>query len=152
MDYSSDLNSQHMIQTIVRRLPSRLRFKWAKAVANIRREDREPEVTDLTACIEARVDSLCSDYAELPLSLPSANGFKPFQLIVLAADLYLEICRMAVTPQLLLALDLSFTVPMTCLRRPQTQISILISLIPQSLTVDWSKRHIRKVWLLLPDT
>ncbi|KER24485.1 hypothetical protein T265_07851 [Opisthorchis viverrini] len=71
MDYSSDLNSQHTIQTIVRRLPSRLRFKWAKAVANIRREDREPEVTDLTAFIEARVDSLCSDYGEPALSLAS---------------------------------------------------------------------------------
>ncbi|OON20484.1 Pao retrotransposon peptidase, partial [Opisthorchis viverrini] len=71
MDYSSDLNSQHTIQTIVRRLPSRFLFKWAKVVANFRREDREPEVTDLTAFIEARVDSLCSDYGELALSLAS---------------------------------------------------------------------------------
>ncbi|KER31596.1 hypothetical protein T265_02232 [Opisthorchis viverrini] len=52
-------------------LPSRLRFKWAQAVANTRREDREPEVTDITAFIEARVDSLFSDYGELALSLAS---------------------------------------------------------------------------------
>ncbi|OON17241.1 hypothetical protein X801_06921, partial [Opisthorchis viverrini] len=41
MVYSSHLNSQHTFQTIVRGLPSLLRFKWAKAVANIRREDRD---------------------------------------------------------------------------------------------------------------
>ncbi|OON15507.1 hypothetical protein X801_08691, partial [Opisthorchis viverrini] len=71
MDYSSNLNSQHTIQTIVRRLPSSPCFKWAKVVANIRREDREPEVTDLTAFIEARVNNLCSDYGEIALSLAS---------------------------------------------------------------------------------
>ena len=73
IDYAADLNSRATIQAIVRRLPSRLRFKWAKAVNGIRQFNREPEIADLARFIESRVDGLCSDYGELALSMAAED-------------------------------------------------------------------------------
>jgi hypothetical protein len=76
LSYASDLNSRTTIQALVAKLPSRLRFKWAKVVANIRKLNREPEITDLASFIEERVEGLYSDYGELAVRLATEDRWK----------------------------------------------------------------------------
>ncbi|KAF5395798.1 hypothetical protein PHET_11422 [Paragonimus heterotremus] len=62
LNYDSDLNSCRTIETIVRRLPSELRFKLADEAAIITRSSREPQFADLTRFVEERADNASLRY------------------------------------------------------------------------------------------
>ena len=102
LNYSSDLNSRTTIQSIVRRLPSRLRFKWAKAAMNIRQSNREPEVADLAAFVEHHVDSLCSDYGELAVTMAAeerANRGKSRAPVSVKTKSFVNTSQVSTEPQ-----------------------------------------------------
>ncbi|VDN44841.1 unnamed protein product [Dibothriocephalus latus] len=69
LNYTSDLNSSRTLESIVRKLPSQLRFKWAETAAKSIRQGKEPHFEDLANFIEERVDIACTHFGELATSL-----------------------------------------------------------------------------------
>ncbi|KAF7255729.1 hypothetical protein EG68_07772 [Paragonimus skrjabini miyazakii] len=57
LKYDSDLNASRTIETIVKRLPPHLRFKWAEVAATTSRQNREPL---FLMFVEARADTTCT--------------------------------------------------------------------------------------------
>nr|VZI45204.1 unnamed protein product [Spirometra erinaceieuropaei] len=69
LNYASDLNSSRTLESIVRRLPSLLRFKWAETALDTIRQGEEPQFEDLANFIEERVDVACTRFGELALEI-----------------------------------------------------------------------------------
>ncbi|KAF5397643.1 hypothetical protein PHET_08890 [Paragonimus heterotremus] len=71
-NYDSDLNSSRTIETIIRRLPPELHFRWADEAAIITRSNPEPQFTDLTRFVKERADAASLRYGgKLVISLKS---------------------------------------------------------------------------------
>ena len=76
LGYFSDLNNSHTLRTIVSRLPTPLRAKWAEFAHNLQKRGKEPEFSDLCSFVKDRAEVASSMFGKLVSSevLPRARN------------------------------------------------------------------------------